>query len=172
MTNRSAVLKRYSQSELGREAQRRYRNSQKAKDYRAAWKLANRDDQNRKLREYRAARPSVRIKDSLTSLLRHALRRSGQVKKNRAVELLGCSIQDFMIYMESKFQSGMSWENYGHGVDKWNIDHIIPVSLFDLSNSGHQKYCFHFSNLQPLWHTDNMKKSNKLHGSIQIGLPL
>ena len=55
----------------------------------------------------------------------------------------------------------MSWENYGYY--GWHIDHIIPCSKFDLSKLEEQKKCFHFTNLQPLWALDNIKKSNKLN---------
>lgn len=74
--------------------------------------------------------------------------------------MLGCSKQELVEHLESQFQDGMSWENYGlHG---WHIDHIIPVSSFDISEPNQLKKCFHFSNLQPLWAIDNLRKSNKL----------
>ena len=53
----------------------------------------------------------------------------------------------------------MSWDNYGtHG---WHIDHIRPCASFDLSDEEQQKICFHYTNLQPLWAEDNLKKSKK-----------
>jgi hypothetical protein len=56
----------------------------------------------------------------------------------------------------------MSWDNYGfYG---WHIDHIKPCSYFDLSDTRQQDLCFHYTNLQPLWAKDNMKK----HGKISI----
>lgn len=51
----------------------------------------------------------------------------------------------------------MSWENYG----EWHIDHIKPCSSFDLSDPKQQKECFNYTNLQPLWAIDNLKKSYK-----------
>ena len=61
--------------------------------------------------------------------------------------------------MESKFTEGMSWENQGK--NGWHIDHKKPCSKFDLSKPEEQKKCFHFTNLQPLWWEDNLKKSDK-----------
>ena len=49
----------------------------------------------------------------------------------------------------------MTWDNYG----KWHVDHIIPVSRFDLTDPEQQKICFHFTNLQPLWGGENIGKS-------------
>jgi hypothetical protein len=56
----------------------------------------------------------------------------------------------------------MSWENHG----EWHIDHIRPCAAFDLTLAAEQKVCFHYSNLQPLWAEENMKKSAKLEFSL------
>ena len=52
----------------------------------------------------------------------------------------------------------MTWQN--HGKFGWHIDHINPCSRFNLSDIEQQKQCFHYSNLQPLWWWENLKKSN------------
>jgi hypothetical protein len=65
-------------------------------------------------------------------------------------------MDDFKIYLESKFEPGMSWGNYGYR--GWHVDHIVPCALFDLSKPAHVRRCFHFSNLQPLWAQDNLRK--------------
>jgi hypothetical protein len=82
----------------------------------------------------------------------------GFSKKSKAFDILGCSAEEFKIYMESKFQPGMSWKNntrYG-----WHIDHIIPIS--SAQNEEQAIKLNHYSNLQPLWAIDNLKKSNKV----------
>ena len=79
-------------------------------------------------------------------------------KGSSTIELLGLSIEDTKNYLESLFTPGMTWEN--HGLHGWHIDHIRPCSSFDLSDPIQQKACFHYSNLQPLWAEDNLKKSN------------
>ena len=60
----------------------------------------------------------------------------------------------------------MNWSNYGHGIGKWVIDHIIPCAAFDLSNQIEQYKCFHYTNLQPLWFYENAEKSDKLNNGI------
>ena len=73
-------------------------------------------------------------------------------------DLLGCSIDELKGYLESKFENGMSWENYGK--DGWHIDHIKPCASFDLRSELNQKKCFHYTNLQPLWWEDNLSKGS------------
>ena len=54
----------------------------------------------------------------------------------------------------------MSWKN--HGYYGWHIDHILPCAGFNLENTQEQKYCFHYSNMQPLWAKENLSKSSKI----------
>jgi len=62
----------------------------------------------------------------------------------------------------------MTWKNYGR--NGWHIDHIIPVSKFDLTCDAHVRACFHHSNMQPLWEADNIRKKNYYNGPIpQVG---
>lgn len=72
-------------------------------------------------------------------------------------ELIGCSIAEFRSHIEQQFRDGMGW-----AVDGWHIDHILPVSLFDLSDAKQQKKCFHYSNTQPLLASDNASKSDRV----------
>ena len=68
----------------------------------------------------------------------------------------GCTAEELKAYLESLFTEGMSWENYGkYG---WHIDHIRPVSSFKFEE---WEQINHYSNLQPLWAEDNLKKGNK-----------
>lgn len=84
------------------------------------------------------------------------------VEKNKcnisAVRHLGCSIEALKQHIESQFTEGMSWDNYG----EWHIDHIKPLSKFDLSNKEQFKAACHYTNLQPLWAKDNLSKGAKI----------
>jgi hypothetical protein len=76
-------------------------------------------------------------------------------KRNTTIHHIGCSPQELKLFLEKKFIYGMTWENYG----KWHIDHIIPLSSAKTEDELY-KLC-HYTNLQPLWAIDNLKKSNK-----------
>jgi hypothetical protein len=73
-----------------------------------------------------------------------------------------CSISAFRKHLESQFQPGMSWHNYGQGKGKWNIDHIIPCNFFNMLDPVEQHMCFNYTNTQPMWQVDNLSKSDKL----------
>jgi len=99
-----------------------------------------------------------RLSDNLRSRFRIALR--GNYKTGSAIRDLGCSIEEFKEYLEKKFDSKMSWENYGkYG---WHIDHIIPLASFDLTDHEQVKKACHYTNLQPLWAKDNLSKGAKI----------
>jgi endogenous inhibitor of DNA gyrase (YacG/DUF329 family) len=94
----------------------------------------------------------------------------GKWKSIHTEELLGCSVEFLKHWLAMQFLPNMNWKNWGKGSEKWNIDHILPCSSFDLSKESEQRKCFNFINLQPLWETDNKKKYNKIlkEGRTQI----
>ncbi len=73
------------------------------------------------------------------------------------MEILGCSASELEEFLKNKFAEGMTMENYS----EWEVDHIKPVSKFNLTDEKEIRECFHYTNLQPLWMIDNRKKSNK-----------
>ena len=111
---------------------------------------------NIKERLFFRKRNKINFKYKLTSNLRHRIYMAlkGKVKSKTTMSLLGCSIDFLKKELEKKFLEGMTWENYG----KWHIDHIKPCAAFDLNDLKQQAECFHYSNLQPLWAIDNIKK--------------
>lgn len=89
-----------------------------------------------------------------------SLKRKGSFKCKPSLDLIGCSVSELREHLENLFVEGMSWDNYGY--DGWHIDHIIPISSFDLSDPAQQEKCFHYTNLQPLWKKDNFAKGEKI----------
>ncbi len=98
-------------------------------------------------------------KDGLQYLCKEH-RKEYRDKSLSTMTLIGCDIDYFMYYIQKKFTKGMSWDNYGD----WHIDHIKPCTKFDLSKPNEQLKCFNYTNLQPLWAVDNLKKGNKYNG--------
>jgi len=97
------------------------------------------------------------LKIKLNGRLHKVLKRNNFEKKYRFTEILGCSLEEFKLYFESKFTEGMSWNLMGKEI---HIDHIIPCA--SAKTEEEMIKLFHYSNLQPLWVKDNIKKSNKI----------
>ena len=94
----------------------------------------------------------------LASRLRRALR-TGQ-KGGSASRDLGCSIVAFRAYIQTQFLPGMSWNNWAR--DGWHLDHIRPLASFDLTDREQFLAACHYTNYQPLWAIDNLRKGAKI----------
>jgi hypothetical protein len=97
------------------------------------------------------------MKVRVRNLVRNTFRRTGHTKPKKKTEMiLGCDYDTLKLHLESQFVDGMSWDNRG----EWHIDHRIPLSsaktVDDLIKLSH------YTNLQPLWMEDNLKKGNKV----------
>lgn len=77
-----------------------------------------------------------------------------------AIKDSGCSVDFLKTYIESKFTVGMNWTNWGN--NGWHLDHIIPLCSFNLENREEFLKAVHYTNLQPLWAKDNLRKGAKL----------
>lgn len=87
----------------------------------------------------------------------------GKTKKYSSKEYLGCSVDEFRQYIESQFKPGMTWENHGRGLDKWHLDHILPLSsIKSVNDEDVLKTLCNYKNYQPLWESDNLSKSTKI----------
>lgn len=104
------------------------------------------------------------IKRRLRFRLRHIIDALGSknYKYISSSRLLGCTIGEFEKHIESLFENGMSWDYIFNGAI--NIDHKIPCAKFDLTDISQQVECFHYTNLQPMWQTDNYKKGAVYNG--------
>lgn len=101
----------------------------------------------------------------ISSNLRRRINRiaNGMVKSGSSVRDLGCSISDFIYHIESRFENGMCWENYG---TKWHFDHIVPLSFFDLSIREEFLIACNYKNIQPMWAEKNLHKHNSLPDNL------
>lgn len=98
----------------------------------------------------------VRLR-SRAQKIKKALKGQGRVRQ-ATLEYLGCSISELHLWVQSNF---MAWDN----LKQWHIDHVVPVAAFDLTDEKQVRFCYHWTNLQPLWRRDNIQKSD----SVDIG---
>ena len=155
-----------------REQQRRYylKNSErlkvKANDYyysnldkvRASQKRyyeSYKDVINAQRTERKRANPSFRVICNLRSRLSSVIRG----KSKRTMDFIGCERDHLVRHLEVQFENGMTWDKYGK---EWVIDHHIPITAFDYENEKEMDACWHFSNLKPMWKSDNIRKGNKI----------
>lgn len=103
--------------------------------------------------------PVYRLENSMRSRLWAALK--GKTK-GVILSRLEFTIDELRHHLESKFQEGMTWANYG----KWHVDHIQPCAAFDQSVPDQFKKCWSLENLQPLWASENVRKGGR-RGSPQ-----
>ena len=181
------TCKKKTRLEKQKEWNKKYRenNKEKVKEdrennkgYIKNYKDKNRELLNKKAREkykenpkkfndrnkaYMAKNKNARIAANLRSRLNKALK--GETKKQKTLELLGCSSEEYVKYLEENFEEGMSWENYGRksGKDRWwEIDHTIPLSKYNLKDENQLADATNYLNTKPMWQEENIKKSNNL----------
>lgn len=158
-------------------------NKQRTLEVNRAWAAANKDRVREIAREYYRKNPdkikakrirslawtrsrhlerykndiNYRLGFRLRSMLRGYLKRGKGMKVESAESLLGCTREEFRMYLESKFSPEMTWDNI-------HLDHIRPCASFDLTKLEDQKLCFNYQNIQPMLAKDNMSKGSFWEG--------
>lgn len=136
----------------------RVKNAEKLKQQAYARKHIKREQRRVWCNNKSATDIGFRILKNLRGRTRFALNRDKAVKSDTTEKMLGCTIPFFKNYFESLFTEDMNWYLFMKG-EIW-IDHKKPCSKFDLTQESEQRACFHYTNLQPLFWYDNIKKSN------------
>jgi len=156
-----------------KEWERKWRSQDHVKAKKKLYKLNNREYISIKGREYsqrpeildrRRERTRYRLKNDPIFKLKCNVRtrirlyvKRGLAKKTLPTSILvGCSWEFLKNHLEKQFKPNMSWANYG----KWHIDHYRPMASFNLFNQEELLECCNFSNLQPLWAIENLRKSD------------
>jgi len=127
------------------------------------WHDRNRSEVNaRKAKRYATSKHDPVSKMIMTqrSRLYGALKRKNLSKSESTIVIIGCSAIQLKEYIANRFTDGMTWEN--HGVRGWHVDHIKPLASFDFRDESQIKEAFHYTNLQPLWWYDNLKKGDRV----------
>lgn len=124
------------------------------------WYRENKDKALEYRREYTKSReasdPVFRLRRRVSCLIKNSMKFSCGKGGAKTVEILGCTIEDFKSHLERQFQPGMTWENHG----EWHIDHIIPAS--SATTEDELLALNHYTNLRPLWASENIAKGAKL----------
>lgn len=147
------------------------KNRAKISKYHKEWKIRNKEKVLAKKREYvnrrRKEDPIFKLTQVIRNRIRRGFRDRKMIGRPETVEMLGCTFQEAHTYIEARFKSGMTWENHGYGEGKWHLDHIHPLAAAE-DKEGLIKLCHH-TNLQPLWHQENIDKKDKVPTYEQMG---
>jgi hypothetical protein len=142
------------ENELKKASEKHKKNSEQEKEYRKNnRKKISQREKNRYHEDV-----LFRIKTNMRNRLKLFLKSKNLNKKNTTLNIVGADPKTIKEYIEQKFTDGMSWENYRY--DGWHIDHIIPLSSAKTEEEIYK--LSHYTNLQPLWAEENLKKRNKI----------
>jgi hypothetical protein len=159
----SSEIQKIRSSDPQQVARRKHTDAQRNASKEGKEKRRNRlesEEGRRKAREWDAkyhANIQVKIANRLRGRIGKAV--FSKNKQGSAVFDLGCSIEFFIAHIEGQFKDGMCWDNYG--ICGWHLDHIQPLSKFDLTDREQVLDAFNYRNYQPLWAADNIRKHNK-----------
>ncbi len=142
--------------EKAKESSKKWRknNSDKANERTGQWRKENPEYQKEYIKKRIKSDINFRLSCNLRNRLSNALKRNQ--KSGSAILDLGCSVNYLKKYLKNQFTKEMNWENYG----QWEIDHQIPLSIVDLTDREDLKQVCHYTNLQPMWAEDNIRKGN------------
>lgn len=106
--------------------------------------------------------PDVKLRCNVSRRVHRALK---GLKMEGTMDYLECTAEEFRHHLESQFQEGMTWDNYGRkkGVRCWEVDHIVPINY---DNPTHDEVVkrLHYTNCQPMWAELNRSKNNRYVG--------
>lgn len=139
-----------------RRAEQYLKNKQRERLKSKEWNRNNKHRVSEYVKNRRKNNPEVKMAQVLRNATRRAFKKINADKPNKTLKLLGCNVGEFIAYFEKLFSPGMTWENHG----KWHIDHKVPLSAVKTKEEM-IKLC-HYTNLQPLWAADNIKKGDKV----------
>ena len=101
--------------------------------------------------------PLYKLTRGIRALILISFKKQFTTKSKKTIEILGCTFEEFKLHLESQFDDKMNWTNQG---TYWHLDHIIPISSAESEEDVYRLN--HYTNFQPLYWLDNLKKSNKI----------
>lgn len=152
--NKKQILDRYSKWSK--------ENRDKLRNYHSEWREKNREKLNEYKRNYEKTKkdtdPLYRLACYTRTAIYTCLKERNMDKYSNTFDLLPYTLEELIEHLEKQFSKGMSWDNYG----EWHVDHIKPMSSYNIENPIEFDECWSLSNLQPLWGKDNLIKNNKI----------
>jgi hypothetical protein len=152
--NKESILPKIRESSL----KYYYNNIEMIKEKKKNYQKDNRKKINQYISEKKLKDPIYNLSYIVRNRIRYFLKLKNITKQNKTFDIVGCTPEFLKEYIQNKFTEGMSWDN--HGSYGWHIDHVIPLSSAKTEEEIY-KLC-HYTNLQPLWAIDNLKKGNKI----------
>ena len=146
----------YSKKRLQDNPELRKKMNEQSKEWRKKNPERVKEKRNKWISDNYKNNPLYYLRKQISSRTRLFLRRKGLMKSESTESMLGCDYVTFVKHIESLFKDGMNWDNK----DKWHLDHIIPLSSADTVEEINK--LGHYTNLQPLWAEDNLKKGNRI----------
>ena len=143
--------KAYKQNNRGRvsDYNREWKSNNKehVSEYNQQYNIENREAiqkrQTKQHRERRHTDPQYNWACKLTSSLKNSLR---DENSKALLKITKMPLRMFKCWLSKNFQPGMTWENHG---SVWHMDHVVPISWFDLTDRKQRKICYHWSNTRP-----------------------
>ena len=121
----------------------------------------NKEKYNKQIVEYQMKKvkrdPNFHLLKLMRCRVYHALRNQSLNKNRRTIEYLGCTADFFCRWIEFQLYDGMTLKNYG---DVWHVDHVKPISTFDLTIKEEIEKCFSWMNCRPSLASKNISKSD------------
>jgi hypothetical protein len=167
---REVAIKKYESKPETKERKRKNydkwyeQNKQNRKEYHKQWRTENVNKWRKTKRDYERNRkerdPLYKLINNFRTAIYQVLKENNVQKNGHYFDILKYSPENLIEHLESKFKDNMTWDNYG----EWHVDHIKPISLFQITEIGDNEFmsCWSLENLQPLWGEENIRKSNKI----------
>lgn len=141
------------------------KNKEKKEEYRKEYN--QRKEVKTRNAQYQKNKRNSKIENIINSCISSGIYASLKGKKNWGhwEDLVGYTVEDLKQHLESLWEPWMSWGNYGKKEGQWSIDHIKPITKFNITDYNCQDFkdCWKLPNLRPLNHIQNISKGNKYY---------
>jgi len=141
------------------------KNKEHRKEYMKDYQENNKDKIRKTKREYEKTRkskdPVYKLVGNFRTAIYTVLKENNVKKFGHYFDILGYSQENLINHLENQFDDKMSWENYG----KWHVDHKLPITFFNFTSIEDEEFkkCWSLDNLQPMWGSENISKSNRIN---------